>query len=177
MAREAIAAHLEGRPPPSWPPDEALARPAGAFVSLHHRGTGELRGCIGHVLADSPLAEVVTEMAVAAASQDTRFAAVSARDLPDLVIEISVLEAPAAIRPEAVEAGRHGLIVQLGGRAGLLLPQVASELGWTREELLEGVCRKAGLRRGAWKEPACRLEAFTAEVFGEGAEPAPPTSR
>jgi AmmeMemoRadiSam system protein A len=177
LARDAVAARLEGRALPASQSDPALARPAGVFVSLHHRRTGELRGCIGHVEAERPLAEVVPEMAVAAACVDTRFPAVTARELPDLVIEVSVLGPSRPIPPEAVEPGRHGLIVSLGRRLGLLLPQVAAEQGWTREELLDGVCRKAGLPRGAWREPACRLEAFTAEVFGEGEEPEPPTSR
>ncbi len=72
----------------------------------------------------------------------------------------------APIAPEEVEVGRHGLIVTFGHARGLLLPQVPLEWGWDREKFLSETCRKASLPPDAWKHGA-RLEAFTAEVFGE----------
>ena len=63
--------------------------------------------------------------------------------------------------------GRHGLLIGLGGRRGVLLPQVAYERGWTREEFLREVCHKAGLPPDAWKRPEAELHSFEAEVFGE----------
>ena len=65
-----------------------------------------------------------------------------------------------------IEIGVHGLIVEQGARRGLLLPQVATEWGWDREEFLEHTCLKAGLARDAWKRGA-RVMCFSAEVFRE----------
>jgi uncharacterized protein (TIGR00296 family) len=70
------------------------------------------------------------------------------------------------IRAEEVEIGRHGLLVSLNARRGLLLPQVPVEHGWDRETFLEQTCRKAGLPLDAWRHGAT-LEAFTAELFGD----------
>jgi len=87
-------------------------------------------------------------------------------ELPEVEIEISVLSPFFAVAPEDVRPGEHGLMVSLGHQRGLLLPQVASERGWTRERFLEETCAKAGLERDAWKH-GTRLEAFTAFVFSE----------
>ena len=56
--------------------------------------------------------------------------------------------------------------MSMGGFRGLLLPQVPLEHGWDRITFLEQTCRKAGLPRDAWQKGA-KIEAFTAEVFGE----------
>lgn len=145
----------------------ALLRPRACFVTLRRRDTGDLRGCRGECTAVRPLIQSVARMAVAAALDDTRFAPVSASELPLLRIEISALSAPAPIRPEEVIVGRHGLILTAGRRAGLLLPQVPGEYGWDRAAYLDALCRKAGLPPGAWREPHATLEAFEAEVWGE----------
>jgi uncharacterized protein (TIGR00296 family) len=70
------------------------------------------------------------------------------------------------ISPEAVEVGRHGLLISDGPRRGLLLPQVPVEHGWDRITFLEQTCRKAGLPLDAWQSGTA-IEAFTAEVFGD----------
>jgi len=88
-------------------------------------------------------------------------------ELPEMRIEISALSAIAPIAPEEIVTGRHGLIVSRGGRSGVLLPQVASEFGWDTARFLEETCRKAGLEPNAWKDPAAKISAFTAEIFGE----------
>jgi len=166
-ARAAIEARLAHRPPCGPPPEGALSRPCGAFVSLHGRQDHELRGCIGRVVVREPLLETVREMAVAAATQDPRFEPVRAAELDGLAIEISVLEPPYPIRAEQVAVGRHGLIVRHGGHSGLLLPQVPVEHGWDRERFLAMTCRKAGLPEDAWRRVDCELLGFEAEVFGE----------
>ena len=140
----------------------------GAFVSLHTAG-GELRGCIGTILPAGPLDETVARMAVAAAVEDPRFPPVQEQELPGLRIEISSLTVPEKVPDlQAIEIGRHGLIVSQGRRKGLLLPQVAPEWGWDRLELLEHTCRKAGLPPDGWKSPDTTVEWFEAEVWGEG---------
>ena len=74
--------------------------------------------------------------------------------------------------PDAIVVGRHGLVVEQGMRRGLLLPQVAPEWGWTRDEFLRHTCRKAGLPLDAWQHGA-RVYRFEADVFGESDSPEP----
>jgi len=114
----------------------------------------------------SPLYLAVAETARAAAFEDTRFHPVDRPQAKQLKVSLSVLSPLFAIQPEDVEVGRHGLVVSLGGRRGLLLPQVPVEHGWDRETFLEQTCRKAGLPSDEWRKGAS-LEAFSAEVFGE----------
>jgi AmmeMemoRadiSam system protein A len=166
-ARATLEAALRGGPAPPPPQAPALQRPLGAFVTLHGRDDRELRGCVGLVAADGPLVRVVERMAVAAATSDRRFDQVSAAELPQLVIEVSVLSPLRAIAAEDVEVGKHGLMVRARDRRGLLLPQVPVEHGWDRRAFLEKTCEKAGLRAADWQLPETELLAFTAQVFGE----------
>ena len=142
----------------------ALNEPRGAFTTLHLEG--RLRGCVGYIAALKPLIQTVAETAVSAAFYDPRFPPVTPNEAPHLQIEISVLTLPQPIRPGEIVPGKHGLIVALGPRRGLLLPQVASEHGWDAETFLAQTCVKAGLPPDAWQKGAT-LEGFTAEVFGE----------
>jgi len=145
-------------------PAEALRTPCGAFVTLH-KGR-HLRGCIGHIEAGRPLYTTVRECARAAALDDPRFQPVTPAELPSLRLEISVLSPLADVAPQAIEVGRHGLLISRGVQRGLLLPQVAVEWNWDREQFLEETCRKAGLPPDAWRHGA-RIQAFTAQVFEE----------
>jgi uncharacterized protein len=147
------------------PPTPHLAEPRGVFTSLYLRG--ELRGCVGYVLPSGPLYRAVAETARAAAFEDTRFAPVTREEAPHLEVELSILSPPQQILPDAIEIGRHGLLITLAPHRGLLLPQVPIEHHWDRITFLEQTCRKAGLPLDAWKTGA-KIEAFTAEVFGDG---------
>jgi len=169
LARRALEAAVRGEPEPGvGVASAALRRPGGAFVTL--RSHGELRGCIGHVAADRPLAEVVALVAVSAATQDPRFPPVPPDELPGLAVEISVLSeaVPLASRdPHEIRSGQDGVIVRRGWRQGVLLPQVATDHGWAGEEFLAAACRKAGLDSEAWRAPDCQLLVFQTDVFGE----------
>ena len=165
LAREAITAYVESAPLPQPIMNGVLARPGGAFVSIHNHG--ELRGCIGHIEAAEPLGQVVLRCAVAACSADPRFPVVTAAELPELDIELSLLGGLEPIAGVAeIEIGHHGLVVEHGWSRGLLLPQVAVEWQWSPETFLAQTCHKAGLPRDAWKKGA-RIWRFEAEVFGE----------
>ena len=166
IARRALEVALLALPRPVLVPRPALRRPRGAFVSLHDRD-GALRGCVGQTRPERPLGESVARLAVLAATEDGRFARVTGEDLEGLVIEISALGPLVAVRAEEVEVGRHGLLLRLAGRSGLLLPQVAVEHGWDREEFLDKTAWKAGLPEDAWRQADALIFAFTAEVFGE----------
>jgi AmmeMemoRadiSam system protein A len=147
--------------------DEDLTRPSGAFVSLHDHG-GDLRGCIGSIHAVAPLAHAVASNAVNAAFRDPRFPPVTHEELASLHIEISVMSPIEQVTSiEEIEVGRDGLIISRGTRAGLLLPQVATDYAWDRATFLSQTCLKAGLPAESWRSADCRIERFSAEVFGE----------
>jgi AmmeMemoRadiSam system protein A len=164
LAHRAIAAKLDGSELDTTPPGPHLAELRGAFTTLHLER--QLRGCVGYVQPMYPLCRTIAETAVAAAFFDSRFYPVTAAEAPQLKIEISVLSPLFPVTPEAVEVGRHGLVISRGKRRGLLLPQVPAEHGWDRNTFLEQTCRKAGLPLDAWQHGAT-IEAFVAEVFSE----------
>ena len=134
------------------------------FVTLRSRG-GELRGCIGTTRFERPLVDVVPELAVAAASEDRRFEPVEAAELETLDVSLSVLTPLTKANVDAIEIGRHGLVVRRDGHSGLLLPQVASERGWDATTFLQETSRKAGLPLDAWKAPDATVLWFTSESF------------
>lgn len=168
IARCSLGDYLEtGRLARDRPQRENLLQPAGAFVTLKTR-QGGLRGCIGTFVASAPLYQTVREMAVAAGTRDPRFPAVTVDELRALHLEISVLSPREVLAdPRDVQVGVHGLCLSLVPHHGVLLPQVPVEQGWDRETFLAHLSIKAGLPRDAWKDPAARLESFTAQVFGE----------
>ncbi len=144
-----------------------LRAPGAAFVTLTNRG--ELRGCIGHVVAMMPLYRSVAQNAVQAC-RDPRFTynPIRARELEELHIEISVLTPMRRLLdPDSVEVGRDGLMMIRGNMSGLLLPQVPVEQGWDREEFLAHTCLKAGLPQDSWRDPETEILRFSAQVFGE----------
>jgi AmmeMemoRadiSam system protein A len=142
-----------------------LKQKVGAFVTL--KIDGELRGCIGFIFAVSPLFETVCEMAQSAAFNDPRFNKLAREEYDKLKIEISVLSPFEPIeRYDEIEIGKHGLLLDEGGRA-VLLPQVASENNFTREQFLTALCHKAGLYGEYWKERVLKIKVFTATVFSE----------
>jgi len=167
-ARQSIRAHLQGEQwsEPVQIPEEAR-RNAGCFVTLHAMGGG-LRGCIGTFLESEPLWVCVNEMAISAATRDPRFPEVKLEELRDCTVEISVLTPRVPARPEEIEVGKHGLWVTRGAQRGVLLPQVATEYAWDRDEFLSHTCVKAGLPADAWSDGSVNVEVFTAQVFSEG---------
>lgn len=145
----------------------ALEARRSMFVSLH-RG-GELLGCIGNCSGRDSLAELAGELALSAALDDPRFQPAAAVSGP-IDIEISVLTPFRRIRgPRQFCVGRHGASLQLGGRSGLLLPQVAEEHGWTADKFLEALARKTLAGPKAWLDPQARLYAFEAQVISQPA--------
>lgn len=135
----------------------------GGFVTLT-RG-GQLRGCIGFIEPVYPLHLTVLRTAIFAATEDTRFNPVTVDELKDLNYEISVLTPIKKIDDaRLVQVGKHGLVIARGNRRGLLLPQVAVENKWNREEFLAQCCLKAGLEEDAWKKGA-DIFVFEALVF------------
>jgi AmmeMemoRadiSam system protein A len=138
---------------------------SGAFVSIFH--DGELRGCLGRLNSQLPIARLVAQLAQAVADSDPRFDRVTPQELGGIGFEISVLTREREIQSvDDIELGMHGLIVEHGPSRGLLLPQVPVEHGWDRDTFLDHTCLKAGLAADSWRRGA-RIFVFEAQVFGE----------
>lgn len=165
IARKTIEARCRGSATPKFNiASGKLKENFAAFVSLYKKG--ELRGCIGHIIARKPLCETVAEMAEAAALRDPRFSPVRPDELDDIKVEISVMTPLQKVSSaDEIEVGKHGLVIQRRNKIGLFLPKVATEQGWDRTNLLENACLKAGLPRNAWQDAETEIFLFTADVF------------
>lgn len=156
LARATIERHVcEGATlAPPKPLSAALARRAGAFVSLHRHG--DLRGCIGTIEpVRANLAQEIMANAISAATHDPRFDPVGADELADLEISVDVLEPSEPIASLAeLDPRVYGVIVESGSRRGLLLPDL--EGVDTAEQQVEIARRKAWIGAG---EPV-RLRRF-----------------
>ncbi|MDO5844369.1 MAG: TIGR00296 family protein [Methanocorpusculum sp.] len=150
---------------------EIFTEKRGVFVTLTEKGN--LRGCIGYPYPVMPLSDAIKEAAVHAAVHDPRFEPVSGEELRDIIVEVTILTAPAVLegdfleRPSKIKIGKHGLIAQKDSHSGLLLPQVATEYNWSAEEFLSQTCIKAGLQPNAWKDSECTILTFEGQIFTE----------
>jgi AmmeMemoRadiSam system protein A/AmmeMemoRadiSam system protein B len=127
LARKAIEEYVvHGSIIPANPllSEEMLKKRAGVFVSIHE--AGELRGCIGTTAATQPsIAQEIIHNAIEAATQDPRFPAIEARELPYLEISVDVLSPYETIASvEDLDVKKYGVIVENRGRRGLLLPNL-----------------------------------------------------
>ncbi len=169
IARSSIESMLQGRPTlqPAMS-GRGFNEPKGVFVTL--RIEGELRGCIGYVEPRLPLARAVQEVAEKAAFEDPRFSPLTSDELPEIDIEISILSPLERVTDVGeIEVGKHGLVIDAGFARGLLLPHVATEYHWDREEFLRHTAVKAGLPPDAWQKSGVRLHKFVTETFSEHA--------
>jgi AmmeMemoRadiSam system protein A len=166
LARRTISFYLEnGESLKEKSDDPLLLEKRGAFVTL--KVDDELRGCIGYVMPHKSLLETIIDCAIAAATQDYRFASINKEELSRLNIEISVLTLPRKIKDvREIKIGEHGIILSKGPHKGLLLPQVPVEWNWDLETYLNHGCLKAGLAEDEWKKGAS-IEIFSAQVFSE----------
>ena len=169
VARDTVEAVIKGEPTEAPQSDDPeLNAPCGCFVTLKNHG--RLRGCIGQFTSDSPLIELIGQMAKSSATGDPRFFAdqISAGELDQLDVEISVLSPlERTDEPLSLRLGVDGIYIKKGRASGCFLPQVATETGWSKEEFLSYCCaHKAGLAPDAWREPETEVYLFTADVFG-----------
>ncbi len=166
IARQTLTEYITaGMTPECIAEEPGLLQVVAAFVTLRRRD-GNLRGCIGRVEVSQPLYRTVQECVISAATNDYRFPPVTAAELDEISIEISALSPFQPIgSPNEIQVGRHGLLIRKDFRVGLLLPQVASDRGWSRDEFLNAICLKAGLPADSWRD--ADLCVFSAEVFEE----------
>jgi uncharacterized protein len=177
LARETLNSFVGGRNPKlrSWDAG-FLSEQRGVFVTLNtaEPGRERLRGCIGFTHPVKKLGEAIQEATVLAAAEDPRFPPVGVRELKSILVEVSVLTPPTAIKaahrqdmPKQVRIGQDGLIMTRAHYSGLLLPQVATEFGFGPEEFLSEACMKAGLPPDAWLDKETEVQVFQAEIFAE----------
>lgn len=170
IAREAIAARLEGKKYEPVPIPSLDDRRQGVFVTLWLYG--KLRGCMGRIQARESVPEAVAMMAPVAALEDPRFPELTPEELPDLMIEISLLSRLERVHnfDNDIVIGRDGLLVKLDLHSGLLLPRIPVEYGWETREFLEQTCLKAGLPKNAYKDKYAEVYKFTTYKFSEQTE-------
>jgi AmmeMemoRadiSam system protein B/AmmeMemoRadiSam system protein A len=156
-----------------------LGRPSGAFVTLYkhpsnclpHDDRKELRGCIGYILPMKGLAQAVVDNAVGASSRDPRFAPVEPSELDSLQIDINVLTPPTPVASyKDIRLGEDGVILYKNLKQAVFLPSVATEFGWTLEEMLAQLSIKASFGKEGWRNGA-RFDVFQAQSFEENREP------
>jgi AmmeMemoRadiSam system protein A len=166
IARETVVDYVTTRKIPGVvSTSPGLNLHSGCFVTIKLKG--ELRGCIGNFVSEQPLYLLVQEMAISAATNDPRFYPMKVEDLADFTLDISVLSPlEKAASVDDIKVGTHGIFIVKGSYRGVLLPQVATEYGWNRDQFLQHTCIKAGLPKDAWKGE-CDIYIFSAQVFGE----------
>jgi AmmeMemoRadiSam system protein A len=147
---------------------EAQSELRAAFVTLRDRTSDRLLGCRGETHARRPLAASIIRHAIAAGTDDPRFAPVEYEALDSVSIHISALSPLVRIQPDEFELGRDGILILYGRTSGLLLPQVADRFRCrTRQAFLEAVCRKADLPESTWHQPETRLFRFETDSWGD----------
>jgi len=140
-----------------------LQTPRATFVTLMQGGG--LRGCMGCLMPEAALCRSIHDNAMEAGLHDPRFPPVTADEVSGIAIKLSVLGPFVAVdSPDAISPGVHGVVLMCRGRRAVFLPEVALEQGWNREQMMDALCRKAGLPGGAWRA-GCTLQVFQTEVF------------
>ena len=155
IAKNAISSRLYSKKNPELNKDKIPAKfktSMGAFVTL--KINGALRGCIGRFISSDPLYEVVKASAISSAFEDPRFSPLTKEEFEKTEMEITVLGPLIKIsNANEIILGKHGIYIKKGGKSGTMLPQVATENGWTVEQFLGFTSRdKAGLGWDGWKD-------------------------
>jgi AmmeMemoRadiSam system protein A len=174
LARDTISSQVHGQGVPDVDLDavsEDLQRKSACFVTLTKHG--QLRGCIGSLEARQPLALDVRDNAIGAAFRDPRFPPVSAEELEDLHVEISVLSHPEPLSYDGSEdliaklrPGIDGVVIERGWNRATFLPQVWEKLP-DPHQFLRHLCQKAYLPAEAYKRPGLDVYTYQVEMFEE----------
>ena len=172
LARETISCRVNNRKDfPEGDQDPAFLQRLATFVTL--KISGKLRGCIGNLEPVSTLWDGVKNNALSAAFNDHRFSPLSAEELGNVDIDISVLSLPAPLEysnyldlEEKLRPGIDGVILQDGARGATFLPQVWEQLP-SVDLFLGHLCRKAGLTETAWRERVLSIQTYQVLCFHE----------
>jgi AmmeMemoRadiSam system protein A len=172
LARQTLIAATAGGRDPEPPADgltRTLTEPRACFVTLTRNGS--LRGCIGHLSPKEPLWKAVIENGRYAALYDPRFPPVSASELGQIEIEISVLTEPRPLEfrsPEdllnKLQPGQDGVVLESGSGRATFLPQVWDDLP-DKVVFLGRLCQKGGWDENAWREPGMNVSIYHVEAL------------
>ena len=172
-ARKVIDSYVKGERIPDEELGEKFREKSGSFVTILTYPDRNLRGCIGIPEPVYDLKRSLTESAKSA-TQDPRFPPLRENELPNVIVEVTILTPPKLVEVrnpreylEKIKVGRDGLIVEKGFYKGLLLPQVPVEWGWDVEEFLSQTCIKAGLPPDAWIDDDTKAYSFQGQIFAE----------
>lgn len=174
IARQGLVAAVRGLPTQEVPVEGLTSRLAAlgaSFVTL--TGNGELRGCIGGLQAQYPLAEDVRQHAIAAALKDFRFEPIQTEEVDHIEIEISVLNTPELLTPASpdellkqLRPGIDGVILVSGPNRATFLPQVWEKLP-DPVHFLDTLCNKAGVAPHSWRRGEVEIFTYQVESFHE----------
>lgn len=155
---------------PSGLPGRLLER-KGSFVTLTI--DGELRGCIGNIFPEMPLAQAIVHNARSAALSDPRFSPVTPEELSSIDIEVSILSVPESLSfsspPELLQKlkpHQDGVVLNIGQHRATFLPQVWEQLP-TATEFLDHLAAKAGLPQDAWRGHNTQIMIYRVDAFKE----------
>ena len=176
LARQVIEENLEIKPTDPVNnkelTDQAFKEHKPLFVTLNKNG--QLRGCIGSLIATESIIEAIKRHAVNAAFFDQRFSPVAEDEVPELKINISILTDPEPFEYRTVRdleqklrPGIDGVILRdpLKG-AATFLPQVWEQLP-TASEFLNHLCGKAGLPENSWQNQQLEFQIYQVQYFNE----------
>jgi len=170
IIREALFEGKIKRTPLDGLPD-VFKRPGAAFVTITEHG--QLRGCIGHIIAKEPLIRSVEDNAIAAAFEDPRFYPLRKDEFKDIKIEVSVLTEPKPLKYKDVNdllnklrPGIDGVIIKKGPYTATFLPQVWEQLP-DKRMFLSHLCMKAGLPSDEWKKGDLEVYTYQVQAFEE----------
>jgi AmmeMemoRadiSam system protein A len=151
----------------------AVREQRACFVTLRRRTDESLRGCTGTLIARRPLAVEVVEITVQTAFHDPRFPPVTAPEVPQLHIEISVLTPPQPVEfadpddlLDMLRPGVDGVTLKLDNRRATFLPQVWESYPDPRV-FLSLLAEKMGRAPSAWRDPRIQVETYQALVIEE----------
>lgn len=173
FAREVVDGYVKGKKIEDRDLGKKFREKSGAFVTILTYPDRGLRGCIG---IPEPIYDLKTSIIESAksATRDPRFPPLTREELPNIIIEVTILTPPRLIEVrspkeylEKIKIGRDGLIVEKGFYRGLLLPQVPVEWKWDVEEFLSQTCIKAGLPPDAWIDEDTKVYSFQGQIFAE----------
>jgi AmmeMemoRadiSam system protein A len=148
LAREAVTSYLKSSK--SLKLDEIankrmLNDQAGAFVSLHNKKDGTLRGCIGTFTPTCEnIAQEIVKNSISAALKDPRFPPLNEKDISEITFSVDII---GKIKPvneiKDLNPKEFGILVKKSGQTGLLLPNLKNIE--SPEIQVKIACQKAGI--------------------------------
>lgn len=151
--------------------DSCFKQTGGVFVTLTI--SGQLRGCIGNLTSNEPLESGVRRNAINAAFHDPRFAPLSASELEQIEIEISILSEPRPLKYRdgddllnKLRPNIDGVIIRQQAASATFLPQVWEQLP-RPQDFLAHLCMKAGLAADSWRNSQLEVSSYQVQYFEE----------